>query len=87
VQSIKIKVTDKNGEKEKDVETRFVELETGRRITGAIARRVLQREFPEIGFVSSVSKTETGWTFQTALNPTDRCDYHFVWRHYHLDPA
>jgi len=87
MQSVKITVTDVDGSKETRVETRFVDVETDRRLTGDAARRILQREYPEIGFVSFLSKNENGWSYKHALKPTAGCDYHFVWRRYRLDLA
>ena len=87
MQTVKIKVMDKKDKFEKHIETRFVEVESDRRLTGAMAVRVIRREFPEIGAVSSALKTEIGWTVQRALKPTEKCDFHFVWRHYTLTPA
>ena len=87
MQTVKIRVTDKRNESETLVETRFVEVETDRRLTGAIARRVLRREFPELGEMVIVSRKDNGWTAMRTLRPTEHCDYHFVWRHYSLMPA
>jgi len=87
MQTVKIRVTDKRNENETLVETRFVEVETDRRLTGAIARRVLRREFRELGQIVTVIPFENGWTASRTLRPTDHCDYHFVWRHYSLVPT
>lgn len=48
MQYAKISVIDKINERERLVETRFVPVETERRITGAIAKRILAREFPSV---------------------------------------
>lgn len=87
MQKVKIRVTDKRNDDETLVETRFVEVETDRRLTGAIARRVLRREFPELGEIVTILPYENGWTASRTLKPTENCDYHFVWRHYSLMPA
>lgn len=87
MQTVKIKITDEKDHKERHVETRFVVLESDRRLNGAMAARVIRREFPEIGTVSPLSKTEAGWTIQRALKPSEKCEFHFVWRHYTLTPA
>jgi hypothetical protein len=87
MQTVKIRVTDKRNQDERLVETRLVQVEMDRRLTGAIARRVLQREFPELGPVVTVVPFEDGWNAQQALRPAGNCDYHFVWRHYSLSPA
>ncbi|ESQ91985.1 hypothetical protein ABAC460_03555 [Asticcacaulis sp. AC460] len=87
MQTVKITVVERRHDDEKLVETRFVDVETDRRLTGLVARRILRHQFPEIGEVFIVSKTESGWTIQKALKPGECCEYHFVWRHYNLMPA
>lgn len=87
MQAVKIRVTDKRNDVESLVEIRFVEVETGRRLTAAIARRVLKREFPELRSMTFVQPFEDGWTAQRAIRPTENCEYHFVWRNYCLLPA
>ena len=87
MQMVRIRVIDKRLNEVKHIETRFVEVETDRRLTGLTARRILRSQFPEVGYVSYVVKTESGWAIERALKPTEGCEYHFDWRRYELMPA
>jgi len=87
MQRVRITVVDVRGSDEKPVETRFVDVETDRRLNGAVVRHILQREFPEAGSFSVLLKTDAGWKARYALEPVGGCDYHYVWRHYRVTPG
>ena len=84
---LKIRVVDKGNHDERLVETRFIDVQSGRRINGATAKKVLQREYPELGKIFVLLKTEGGWQPCEALKPAGNCDYHYVWRYYQVEAA
>lgn len=84
---VKISIFERKWGDEALVDIRFVEVETERRLTGAIAKRVLSREFPKLGYIHSLLKTDRGWTMSRAVKPAGGCDYHYVWHHYYVTAA
>jgi hypothetical protein len=84
---VKISVFERKGLNETLVESRFVEIGTERRLTGAIVRRVLSREFPELGYIGLLSKTDRGWAARRTVRPVGGCDYHYIWQYYYVTAA
>jgi len=84
---VRISVFDKTGSDESLTETRFVSVESARKMTGSSARRILLREFPEIKYIWSLSKTDEGFEHTETLRPTKKCDYHYIWRRYLVSRA
>jgi hypothetical protein len=64
------------------IETRRIETESAKVLTGKRAAHVIAREYPQFkrlgGGVGAIRTTE-GWLARRALHPTTKCEYHYVW--------
>lgn len=63
------------------VETRRVETGSDEPLTAKRAGQVIAREYPACARIGGVGviRTREGWQVSRALQPTDRCGYHFIW--------
>ena len=51
-------------------------------LNGARALKALRREFPEVGDVHALLKTDEGWLCMHAIEPKETCAFHYKWAHY-----
>ncbi len=62
--------------------TVWVEREAAKKLTGKKAGQLLANNFPafdnsRVG--NGLIKTEKGWWARRAIQPTVKCDYHYLW--------
>lgn len=63
------------------VETRRIDTGSDKPLTAKRARQIIAREYPAYARAGGlgVIRTEDGWSAMRSLNPTAKCDYHFIW--------
>ena len=72
------------------VEVRRVTAESHKRLTAHAATRILRREFPDFPKCHTASKVkdQTGvFHAMHSLTQTEKCSFHYNWRHYYLAEA
>lgn len=72
------------------VEVRRVTTESHKRLTAHIATRILRREFAEFPETIAAFKSKHDKAVFFAMHslvPTEKCEFHFVWRHYYVEDA
>ena len=87
MQKVKIAIfhsfPDRTGHDRHLVKTIIVEVQSDKRLTAARAAKVLMREVQ--GFKSRIGlymhKTDEGWEAMRALEPSEKCDYHYTWEY------
>ena|SRR5687768_35116 len=81
---VKIKIFHENNAKgeTKLVRTVWIERDSDKKLTGKKAGQILANNFPEFDNAitrNGLIKTENGWWASRALEPTEKCDYHYIW--------
>ena len=63
---------------------RTIRVETGsaKPLNGSRALKVLRSNFPELGAIYSLQKTDDGWIFSRAVEPKPNCSFHYRWERY-----
>jgi hypothetical protein len=87
MQSVRISVFEERGRDEKLVESRFVDVESDRKLNRATAKRLLAREFSLPPYSIAFIETPRGWRHSKTSKPTEKCGYHYVWLHYYVTAA
>ena len=89
--TVVITIVEEVGSREKrTVEVRRVTTESHKHLTAHAATRILRREFPDCPKVLTASKSTLGrrvFHAMHSLTPTERCSFHYNWRHYYLTEA
>jgi hypothetical protein len=88
---IRLTITEQKGSataQETLISERIIETESDKQLTGKRVSQILAREQPELGISARiVSKTPRGWMTSLATEPTEKCEYHYIWRHYFVTRA
>jgi len=66
------------------VRTIHIQPDSKKALTGSRALKILCREFPELGYVHSLNKSEDGWHHCRALEPKLDCPFHYKWEHFYV---
>lgn len=85
-----ITVEEVGSREKRTVEVRRVTTESHKRLTAHAATRLSRREFPDSPKVLTASKSKLGkgvFHAMHSLTPTERCSFHYNWRHYYLTEA
>lgn len=63
------------------VETRRIDTGSDKALTAKRAGQIIAREYPAYARLggAGVIRTDDGWLATRSLNPTEKCDYHFIW--------
>ena len=85
--TVNITVKEVGPREERTLEVRRVTTESHKRLTAHSATRLLRREFPELPATVSASKSVSvkGEFFAMhSVKPSEKCQFHYSWRHYYL---
>lgn len=64
------------------VRTVWIERDSDKSLTGKKAGQILANNFPEFDNSSirnGLSKAENGWRASRTLQPTEKCEFHYIW--------
>ena len=64
------------------VRTFWIERNSDKKLTGKQAGKILANNVPEFdnsGTRNGLIKTERGWWTRHTIQPTEKCDYHYIW--------
>lgn len=78
------------GRARRTIEVRRVTTKSDKRLTAHAATRILRREFPDFPKMQSASKSRIGsggFSAFHSLKPTEKCSFHYYWKHYYLTEA
>jgi hypothetical protein len=81
---VKITITERGPSgKERLISTRSVAVESKKQLTRQRACKILAREHPELGIPMVINQGPGFWTTK-AMQPSEKCAYHFSWRDYYI---
>jgi hypothetical protein len=66
------------------VSSRSIELDSKKQLTKGRAAKILAREHPELGPRPILVHSGSSWVATEAVEPSEKCSYHFIWRHYRI---
>jgi hypothetical protein len=82
---IEITITERDSfGNEKLIARRRCEVESKKQLTQQRAKKILAREYSELGSFIPLVKRGAGFITSKALQPSAKCPYHFVWRDYYI---
>ena len=84
---VNITVKEVGPREERTLEIRRVTTESHKRLTAHSATKLLRREFPEVPATVSASKSVNAkgeFFAMHAVEPSEKCRFHYFWRHYYL---
>lgn len=66
------------------VRAKYIEKDFDKKITAKKAGQILANNFPEfdrLGTRNGLQKSEEGFLAMKTLEPTEKCDYHYIWKY------
>ena len=66
------------------VATKFVQTDSAKQLTAKRAGQILANSFPqfdELGTRNGLQKSDEGFLAMRTFEPTEKCDYHYVWEY------
>jgi hypothetical protein len=87
---VRITITESKGggdSPETLIAERVIETQSNKHLTAKRATQILAREHPDLGILArAVIRTKKGWMVSKSTEPLRKCGYHYVWRHFYVDP-
>jgi hypothetical protein len=82
---IEITITERDSfGSEKLIAKRRLEADSEKQLTQKRARKILAREYAELGSFFPLVRSGSGFVTSRALQPSANGHYHFVWRDYYI---
>ncbi len=66
------------------VSAKYVETDSTKKLTAKKAGQILANNFPqfdELGTRNGLQRSDEGFLAMQTLEPTEKCDYHYVWEY------
>ena len=84
--NVAIEIVEQDMREKRTVEVRHVVTESHKRLTATSATKILRREFPDVPRLSALKSIDKKGQFfaMHSVKPTEKCNFHYVWRHYYL---
>jgi hypothetical protein len=87
--AVKIQIFHENNatRETKLVRTIWVERDSDKKLTGKKAGQILANNFPNFDKLrvrNGLIKTEKGWWARRTIQPTEKCEYHYIWEEAYL---
>lgn len=81
---VKIQIFHENSAKGETnlIRTIWIERNSDKKLTGKQAGQILANNFPEFDNLTTrngLIKTENEWLASRTIEPTEKCDYHYIW--------
>lgn len=59
------------------VRTLQIQTDSAKSLTGSRALKILHAQFPELGHIHALIRTDEGWYYTRAIEPKPNCSFHY----------